>query len=203
MISENYISIALQDPGDFINPVIRRDSEKVNLELVRRIESEYSDEYGNPTGKFAFFNRRIKDEKDFKASPIIKEFGIRLVGNGRGYLVGGYIHSEFFFRKKDEEDLQDNFPLYNEDLTDLKFSTRLIETPESWARSKSRYEREKYNEGRLQLRVCINTDYEGNITNKEEIIKREIKYFLKRKIDDKHYIKSVFMLITSKYHDSL
>ncbi len=189
MAREKYISIAIQDPGSFIDPIITRNERlsgitKINLELVRRVESEIYSNGMFPTGRFGYFNRRIKNEEDFKNQAIIKDIGVKLAGNGHGYLVGGYIHSGFFFSGRDIENSQLNFPLHNENLSDIKFSTRFFGAPQEWSKSNSEHKRNMYQEGVSQLRVCLNTDYERNITNKEERIRKEEGLFVKSTIEE-------------------
>ena len=169
-----YISIAIQDPLHFIdgpfgghNALTTSPKVKpVNLDLVKRVEKEYSGLYGTPSGKFAFFNKSIKNYLR-RDDPIIRGLDIKLESDGDEYLVGGYIESEFFLTPKDRDKVAEGFPLANIDLGNLRLTTTYAR-PDSWKKSDYTYERKKYEEGWLQIRVGINTDDKGNLQTKEK-----------------------------------
>ena len=177
-----YISLAIQDPSSFIYPVLHRRPkvQHIELDLVKRVEKGYTSGYLS-TGKFAFFNKSIGEDIRLH-NLILRDLDIKLTGDGYGYTVGGRIESDFFLTSTDKDKVPEGFPLVGVDLGPLKLTTAYARPPDSWGKSKIIYQKEKYDEGWLQLRVGINIDTEGNLQTGEQIMgKKEKTNFFGRK----------------------
>src|SRR3989344_164199 len=170
-----YLSLAIQDPSSFIQPVLHKRPKihPVELDLVRRVEEGYTTNYLS-SGKFAFFNKSINEDIRLN-NPILRGLNIKLAGNGYGYAVGGYIELEFFLTPTDKDKVPEGFPLVGVDLKNLKLTTVYARPPDSWRKSKIIYQKEKHDEGWLQLKIGINTDAEGNLQTEEPTIKKQEK----------------------------